>query len=365
MRNALLALIALLLTAAPTWARQDQGLDCKQCHVCAQPSKADPCLKQAACPRHVESTKLKADEGPDVVILDDLEDLYVPVRFQHRAHARMVAMDGGCETCHHYTPPNSDHPSCRECHAAGAHTESLKQTGLKGAYHRQCLGCHNEWDGETKCANCHEKKQGGRLGGEATGVCEHSNYAPIEMKELIVFSTSYAAGDVVPFHHRNHAEKYELNCSNCHKEQSCARCHTHGAESHPMGELQKVNLHDTCYQCHGKQNCTECHGRKATDLFDHASTGWPLQAYHSRLQCRACHGDANIYVAQDRTCSSCHAQGWGAGFDHAKVGAPLDDTHGELSCEDCHTSGMGQKPDCAGCHDDGRVYDRRRGFGQG
>lgn len=364
MRRSLL-LIALLMApvAARTADHEDQKLDCTLCHACEFPSKADPCLKEGKCPRHEVTRELKADMGPDVVILDELEDLYVPVRFQHAAHARMVAMDKGCETCHHFTPPNSPHPACKECHPASVVHEDLEQPGLKGAYHRQCLGCHAEWDSQTKCEICHEKKKGGRLKGEATTVCQHSHYEPIEMKELILFHTDYDEGDVVPFHHRNHSEKYELNCSVCHKEQSCTRCHVQGADSHPMGELQTVNLHDTCYQCHGKQDCGECHGRDPNDLFDHVKTGWPLKPYHKKLHCRACHTEGQIYVPQNPDCATCHPQGWGDDFDHTVTGVTLNEVHGELACADCHVDGPGSEPDCSGCHDDGRSWDKRTGFG--
>ena len=47
------------------------------------------------------------DTGPKVVILNELENEYEPVPFDHLAHARMAQMWSGCETCHHYSP----HPS--------------------------------------------------------------------------------------------------------------------------------------------------------------------------------------------------------------------------------------------------------------
>ena len=216
MRRLYRALPAVLVLAAlgiaPVVAHESDALDCSACHVCDNPTATDPCLKAETCPRHELSQSLAADLGPEIVILDQLEDLYVAVRFDHHAHAAMVDMGEGCETCHHFSPPNSPHPSCRECHPANIQHEDLTQPGLKGAYHRQCMGCHSDWDHDTKCEVCHAKKAGGRLHGTATTFTHDRHYEPIEMKELIIFETGYEDGDTVPVHHRNHAELYEVNC---------------------------------------------------------------------------------------------------------------------------------------------------------
>jgi len=321
--------------AYPARQQTQSTLDCALCHVCSNPSAADPCLKMEVCPRHAVSEALDPESGPDEVVLDQLENLYVPVLFDHAAHARMVEMDQGCETCHHFTPPNTPHPSCRECHPVSIQHEDLAQPGLKGAYHRQCMGCHTDWDHDTKCEICHAKKAGGALQGTATTFTHDRHYQQIEMKDLIVFETEYDEGDKVPFHHRNHAEKYEMNCALCHQQQSCAQCHVHGAESHPMGELQDVDMHDTCYICHQDNECEECHGRDPDDLFEHADTGWPLKPYHADLHCRACHGSTGPFNKP------------------------------EPECSDCHGAGPGTRPTCDACHDDDRSYDARSGFGEG
>ncbi len=353
------ALLVVLLAAAAS----AQDPRCIECHDCIHPTAENPCLKVRQCARHAMDDDLPVDMGPDVVILDELEYLYVPVRFSHRAHAGMVGMGGGCETCHHFTPPNSDHPACRECHPVDVLHEDLSQPGLKGAYHRQCLGCHEDWDHDTKCEICHEKKSSGPLRGMTDEVCEHTHYEPIEMKELILFETEFDEGDVVPFHHRNHATLYELNCSLCHREQSCVRCHVHRDDSHPMGELQDVDLHDTCYLCHGEADCTECHGRPADDLFDHAVTGWPHRPFHEDVHCRACHGDRGTYECPDPSCTGCHGEDFfGPDFRHGVVGVDLDETHADADCADCHEEGLGSRADCSACHDDERRWDPDKGF---
>jgi hypothetical protein len=337
------------------------SLDCSQCHTCEHPTAEEPCL--AACARHAMAAELSSQLGPQVVILDDLEDLYVPVRFNHRAHADMSGMGTGCETCHHYTPPNSPHPACRDCHPVEIQHEDISQPGLKGAYHRQCLSCHAAWDKDTACEVCHEKKAGGRLGGTATVASEHRHYSEIPLDDVILFPTTYDEGDQVPFHHRNHSQAYERDCVECHREQSCTRCHVQGGQLHPMGALNDVDLHDLCYECHDPDPCTQCHGRDPDDLFSHAETGWPLAAYHADLSCRACHGASGAFQTPKPVCTGCHPADWvPRDFDHASVGVVLDETHGELDCSDCHEGGLGSPTSCGACHDDERTYESTGGF---
>jgi hypothetical protein len=339
----------------PTGANQDDH--CSPCHTCASPSRSDPCLRP--CRRHQEAAALSPDLGPEVVILDDLEDLYVPVRFNHRAHAEMSEMSGGCETCHHYTPPDTVHPACRDCHPVEIVHEDLAQPGLKGAYHRGCLHCHEEWDRDTACSVCHEKKEGGALHGTATEVCVESHYEHLELSDLIVFAPADGAAEPVPFHHRRHSELYERDCTECHKQQRCSRCHIQGGEApHPMRDSGQSSLHETCYRCHDGQRCGDCHGRDPEALFNHAETGWRLKRYHASLACRACHGYGNGYRRLDRACTNCHPSGWPAErFDHQVTGVALGELHGEADCESCHVDGPGSRARCDACHDDGRSYD--------
>jgi len=317
------------------------------------------------CPRHEVSRSLSPDLGPSVVILNELANLYVPVTFNHRKHAEMTRFSGGCETCHHFTPPNEPHPACKDCHPAEISHEDIAQPGLKGAYHRNCMSCHREWDKDTACEVCHAKATGNQ-DGTVTMASEHRHYAEIPLTDVILFTTSYDEGDQVPFHHRNHSEKYERDCVECHQEQSCTRCHTQGGKLHPMGDLGDIDLHDVCYECHQPEPCTSCHGRDPDDLFTHAETGWPLASYHSDLSCRACHGNQGAFQHPDPTCIGCHETNWvPRNFKHASMGVTLDEVHGELDCGDCHTGGFGSPTDCSSCHDDGRSYRSMGGFTAG
>jgi hypothetical protein len=346
--------------ATPTAASAALPAECTHCHSCAQPTPAEPCLR--GCPRGELSSALSADLGPDVVILDTLEDLYVPVRFDHRRHAVMAAMSGGCSTCHHYTPPSAPHPACSSCHSSASASEDIAKPGLKGAYHRRCLSCHREWDRDTACGICHLERKGGRLGGTATTACDHAHYRPVELKEVILFPTEYGPGDVVPFHHRRHSETYERDCTECHQRQSCTRCHLRdGVTPRPMHGATAASLHDTCFACHDAERCGDCHGRDRDAVFSHADAGWPLKRYHAALPCRSCHALAGAFRRLDTRCPACHAAGFDAArFDHAVTGVTLDETHREADCDACHTGGLGSPARCDACHDDGRTYQTTR-----
>ncbi len=362
----LLIIISPAVTTSQYVPESDPHLVCSICHSCNFPTHDDLCLKKNFCMRFEVPSQVSR-LGHSVMVLDELESIYEPVYFDHGIHAQMSQMSGGCENCHHFIPPSAGHPACKECHTPVAHRNGKAQPGLKAAYHRQCLNCHTEWDTESHCEVCHLKKEGGLPAAEVAKISRKRHQGPMSVNDLIVFETVYDDGDKVPFHHLNHVEKYDRDCGVCHKDESCSSCHVHGTESHPLGLLSDIDLHDTCYQCHDEEKgCEQCHGRNPNDLFDHASTGWELKLYHKVLHCTACHSVRGKYTANDPRCESCHFDGWDEKhFNHSVTGVVLDEVHGEISCEDCHTSGLGKPSDCSECHDDGRRYERHASFGPG
>ena len=124
-----------------------------------------------------------AMDGPEVIELNILSNIYTAVTFDHAMHAEMAS----CAACHHHTTgmPAED-ASCMRCHEAsgeaneitcsGCHAinpgkaHNMKEsqaanlyhtdtTGLKRAYHLQCLGCHIEMEAASGCEDCHPKKE--------------------------------------------------------------------------------------------------------------------------------------------------------------------------------------------------------------
>ena len=124
-------------------------------------------------------------------ILNAKTDFYEPVRFTHRTHD--VNSDSDCSVCHHrYALSAEDRvgrdlkamheeieiritgasclschedltekpqQKCSQCHIDSNEADFPARIGLKGAYHRQCIGCHQNQprsaQAPTDCAGCH------------------------------------------------------------------------------------------------------------------------------------------------------------------------------------------------------------------
>jgi hypothetical protein len=326
---------------------------CAGCHACEEPTREDPCL--VSCPRHAGKFvgKHHADEGPEVVLIDQLANLYEPVVFAHRLHADMSEMTGGCENCHHYSEESGIIPACRECHEVKytANTTDLNMPALKGAYHRQCMNCHVDWSNDTACAFCHAEANGdpSAVQHDPTDIVGVP-HPMIEATPSYNYETTYADGPVVTFHHADHVDMFGLDCVACHRGDSCAKCHDSTGQKEPV-KLDHVN---SCYTCHGERDCSFCHSQEPKPQFDHAvSVGWKLDPYHSEVQCQTCHGDPKTYRTPSGHCADSHIH-WEVGsFDHAATGLALSEDHVDLDCDSCHMDmTMEAKPSCEDCHDD-------------
>jgi hypothetical protein len=329
-----------------------QTLDCKQCHYCDKPTMENPCLKR--CPRHdkpVTHPKANGTE-PDVLILKEIESLYVPVVFSHKLHSDMSQYSGGCAICHHHNPPGPI-LKCSACHEKSAIRGDLRKPGLKGAYHRQCLGCHREWSHSTACGICHAPKS--RAGASETvktaGDIVGAGHPAIPEPERIIFHTGYEEGDVVTFYHDEHIKLFGLNCVDCHRSENCSTCHD---TSKPVvAEAHLTEPHEPCYQCHEQNECSVCHSNEIRGRFDHLRrTGWALNNYHRSQQCSACHKERLVFESRDTNCLGCHKSWLNGSFDHSVTGLKLDEIHLESACEDCHIDNrFDRKPQCDNCHD--------------
>ncbi len=129
-----------------------------------------------------------AETGPDSVVLDSLAELYGPVQFNHAMHVELA--EGKCAKCHHHTTGavplearcqkchkggvDAGVYACRDCHPlkrfeadylasldADTQRYHLDKPGLKGALHRNCMGCHTENGGPSGCQDCHPRTKKG------------------------------------------------------------------------------------------------------------------------------------------------------------------------------------------------------------
>jgi len=355
--------LAVMVQAQQTKVKMPHSaaeLECQDCHACKDPTVENPCLRM--CPRHWigkdVGVQLTTRGGPDVIILKELENLYEPVTFTHQAHAFWADLNEGCVTCHHYTPTDASHPPCRECHGPKAVRENI-EPNLKGAYHRQCMGCHMDWANDTVCEVCHALKAEKQLVKPATAV---PAYRPAKTPDKIVYETRFHKGPFVTFFHEDHSSMYGFSCKDCHAKQQCVACHYQQEKPTAMGGIFKTSKHGKCSICHevmGQGTCEKCHAETERKVgFNHGKvTGWPLNIYHQKLSCNRCHPADKPIGKLNRNCNSCHS-GWGPEkFNHAIVGLELDETHVEFDCSDCHPNRrFDLKPSCADCHDSEITY---------
>ncbi|RKZ19977.1 hypothetical protein DRQ50_00910 [bacterium] len=332
---------------AEEWAKSA----CAQCHACPEPTPADPCLVH--CPRHGAHFygEHGADEGPDVVIIDQLANLFQPVVFAHKLHAGMSKMGGGCTLCHHYSETTGEIPPCRSCHEVKREEADLRMPALKGAYHRQCMNCHRDWSHENACGFCHDENVDGTPGDAAHDPTDIVGvpHPKIEATATYNYETSYEDGPIVTFHHTDHVELFGQQCVDCHRGDSCASCHD--TEQQPTDQLNHLT---TCCTCHTERDCMFCHATEPKPPFEHGrSTGWNLSTYHSDLACVACHDDPSSFRTPQTRCTSCHIH-WEVGsFDHSVTSVILDDDHVDLDCDSCHLDmEFGVAPVCDDCHDE-------------
>lgn len=335
-------------------------LICSDCHNCKNPTAANPCLH--ICPRHwkgkVVGHKLTPEKGPNVVLLNELENLYEPVKFSHRLHADMADMSEGCVVCHHYTPTDVSHPPCKECHSPNLIHEHIEQPGLKGAYHRQCMRCHQEWSDDTACEICHASKTSKQAEGSSY---VELHYRPCNEPDKKVYKIGYSQGPYVTFFHNNHAKMYGLQCNDCHRQDPCIRCHYQGEKPLSVVEASADLMHHKCSACHNinvKTGCSKCHAKSERKGFVHGqATGWALNIYHQKLSCRSCHPAGKPIGKLDKTCNSCHSEWNSENFNHSNVGIELDEIHIDADCSDCHFDRQfDKKPDCSNCHDSDKTY---------
>ncbi|MFH2093747.1 MAG: sulfate respiration complex hexadecaheme cytochrome HmcA [Pseudomonadota bacterium] len=154
---------------------------CKKCHTLT-PGELDGSDAQMAArgvitKRTSEYKTVLANKIPEKVEIDILSKEYKAAIFPHKKvvdaiaarveknlmakvfHTDQAAL---CMGCHHNGPKTLEPPKCASCHSRnGSGAEGMP--GLKGAYHGQCIGCHQKMEVAsviaTDCVKCHEAKQ--------------------------------------------------------------------------------------------------------------------------------------------------------------------------------------------------------------
>lgn len=316
----------------------------------------------------------------DNEILNTATDFYEPVRFTHRTHD--VVTEGNCGVCHHRfsmdeedrigedvkefhmdfevrianAPCGSCHDmediyvqKCSTCHWLPGEADDLNRLGLKGAYHQQCIGCHegqpNIQKAPVDCLSCHHP------------------YTPDH-------------GDLVQLSQDPDIQEVTNSCLSCHD--SVGQDILHSAHWTWQGHSPRIRGHEhdvslgrktvfnncslamgsdssTCAQCHigfgwnggefdltdpTKIDCLVCHD--TTDTYRKGKGGLPLESI-DLLQVAT-----NVGRPARANCGLCHFNsGGGANFKHGDLEPILADAPDDfdvhmgkynLRCQDCHTT---------------------------
>jgi hypothetical protein len=351
------SLITLFINSGYSQEHVKAEFDCSSCHECETPTKSNPCL--VICPRkEMMTVHIPADMSPKIIKMSKLEvtnDLYEPVIFSHRLHAEMSEMSGGCQMCHHYNPPGKV-VSCIECHEADRNRTDISKPDLKGAYHRQCMDCHKEWSNKVTCESCHELNSSGKTAFKEKDLEKENIHPKLSVPTRLIYKTPKQKETVVTFFHNEHNDLFGLDCNNCHREESCVKCH----DKNKLMETKELSLkekHTKCSACHNtemKGECESCHSKNELEPFNHLKrTGFNLKSYHAKLECVQCHKTKSDFSGLTSTCSGCHKEWDSKTFDHKVTGLILDETHLEFECGDCHLEqDFSKAPSCENCHDD-------------
>jgi hypothetical protein len=159
---------------------------CKVCHFAPLPSDIAATdthqLAQAARDllqrRDSELSTHVAYQMPDKVTIGKLSNNFEPVVFPHGKMVNaLIARTRGskladyfhsqpgtlCQGCHHNSPPEEKPPLCSNCHGETIAAGDAFRTGLEGAFHQQCLGCHKamgvKYPGIRDCKACHARRK--------------------------------------------------------------------------------------------------------------------------------------------------------------------------------------------------------------
>jgi len=297
---------------------------------------------------------------PDRIEIGALENIFKPVLFDHKLHAEMIQPGDGCVTCHHHAEEDVFQP-CADCHVAEEENASISMPTINGAYHRNCLNCHQDWMGDHVCETCHIQKKwrlNKRKSLDATDILAYQ-HKEIVVPEIFHFVRPGSKEKPVAFHHKEHVDLYRYKCEHCHRQTNCASCHN--SSPPPAAKIMTLSIHhDPCSSCHdtdSKEECGLCHRDKPSSGFTHETTGWKLNRFHKPLSCQSCHVGTAPIVALDPDCLGCHDNFEVGSFDHRITGVILNSDHEEIDCYECHIDDhYDQPPSCVDCHDEDMVF---------
>jgi len=154
---------------------------CRICHAGPEPERLEnvrgqfTSLDQFRLPAREMKLTFGREDLPEEVKISILENKYEPAVFPHQkvvdrlmkeiSNSKIATHFHGsedvlCQGCHHHSPVGVKPPLCESCHGAPFDESYLDRPGLMGAYHLQCIRCHEmmEIKDPTDCNVCHKNK---------------------------------------------------------------------------------------------------------------------------------------------------------------------------------------------------------------
>jgi octaheme c-type cytochrome (tetrathionate reductase family) len=345
----------------------------------------------AAEPVHLEVAAASYPQRPmayrnfyllDNPILNDSTDDYEPVAFAHRIHDEITAGDcgvchhryswddddrigedlddlhammdivlsGPCQSCHEDMADNPPQ-ACGRCHGLPNEADSPARIGLKGAYHRQCMGCHERdiqpAPAPTECDSCHHPwtPDHGPLVAladrpspqDVTAACLECHAAVGEdLLETAHWNWCGQSPPLAGYQRRTGAGLPLMVNNYCvaigADPESCANCHIgYGRVDDGFDFENPVNL-----------DCLICHDTTGTYSKDTFGAGLPP----AELDLAAV--AEQVGRPTRKSCGSCHfASGGGPNAKHGDLEPALEDPPPgfdqhmgilDMRCQDCHST---------------------------
>jgi octaheme c-type cytochrome (tetrathionate reductase family) len=266
-------------------------------------------LEESMTPSIADAPKVKMINHP---VINKFSDKYEPVRFMHAKHANVLK---DCTICHHRQPRETGDTygqpvtmadlrktetlpvGCAACHGEPFNPKNLHTPGLKGAFHRLCMDCHQQ------------AEQAPHVRGPIiySAMVRGPEARPLDTRAPTDCLACHPVK--VPDHHQlvqltDSADALAVtkSCLSCHEKEGQAILKTahwnwHGASTYTVGHENRIDIgkrHNTinnfCININGNwPRCTSCH----------IGYGWKDESFDfkdmSKIDCLVCHDTTGTY----------------------------------------------------------------------
>jgi hypothetical protein len=234
-----------------------------------------------------------------------------------------LGLSTACAACHEDAHKGRLGPTCQSCHnfvqwkeiSVSQFDHSKTRYSLTGLHAQvQCAKCHtNGPDGKpqyagiafNQCSDCHKDPHQGSFNRGCQSCHSTSGWKRISLQAV---------------NQRFDHSKTKFPLEGKHSSVDCAQCHANG-------DFQKPLVFEKCMDCHRTDphkgqfvkrpdggECASCHTVKGWKpstftVKDHASSAYPLQGGHARVECAQCHipkGKDAVFKIKFERCLDCH-----------------------------------------------------------